>query len=105
MSSRNGPTCRQGPPPGGSILATSAPRSPRSLPQNWPVSFASSRILRPASGPGRGGGTGPWGTGPWGTGPWGIGPWGIGPWGIGPWGIGPWGIGTWAIGPWAIAYR
>src|SRR6266403_5447894 len=53
LSSRKGPTRRQGSPPGGSTLTTSAPRSARSLPQNWPVSSASSRILRPASGPGK----------------------------------------------------
>src|SRR5882762_9372561 len=53
MSSRNGPIRRLGSPPGGSIFTTSAPRSPSSLPQNWPVSSASSRILRPASGPGK----------------------------------------------------
>ena len=40
-------------PPGGSILITSAPRSPSSLPQNWPFSSASSRTRRPASGPGK----------------------------------------------------
>src|SRR5262245_29222144 len=38
---------------GGFDLMTSAPRSPMSLPQNWPFSSASSRIRRPASGPGR----------------------------------------------------
>ena len=32
-------------------MTTSAPRSPKSLPQNWPFSSASSRILRPVSGP------------------------------------------------------
>ena len=32
MLSTNGPTRRQGSPPGGSILTTSAPRSARSLP-------------------------------------------------------------------------
>src|SRR5207237_565878 len=53
MSSRNGPTRRLGSPPGGSILTTSAPRSPKSLPQNWPFSSASSRTLRAASGPDR----------------------------------------------------
>ena len=37
---------RHGSPPSGSILITSAPRSPSSLPQNWPVSFASSAIRR-----------------------------------------------------------
>src|SRR6266498_338502 len=51
MSSRNGPRWRLGAPPGGSILTTSAPRSPSSLPQNWPVSSASSRTLSPARGP------------------------------------------------------
>src|SRR3984893_528238 len=53
MSSRNGPIRRLGSPPGGSIFTTSAPRSPKSLPQNWPFASASSRTLRPASGPER----------------------------------------------------
>src|SRR5689334_15765879 len=52
MSSRNGPVWRLGSPPGGSILTTSAPRSPRSLPQYCPFSSASSSTLRPESGPG-----------------------------------------------------